>query len=63
MNRSFSSFAKGIGTGIVAGITITATGAMLLNGSSKNARSAKKKIGHAFETVGGICENISMMIK
>lgn len=58
MQKSVTSFIKGIGTGAAIGVmTVAAVSSM------KNSKSAKRKISNAVKTASDFMDNISYMLK
>lgn len=58
MQKSVSSFIKGIGTGAAIGVVAVAA----VSGM-KNGKSAKRKISSAVKTASDFMDNISYMLK
>ena len=59
MQKGFSSFAKGIGAGMVAGVALAATGSMMM----KNNKNVKKSVNKAVKTMGNLLDNVTYMMK
>ncbi|OJU13652.1 MAG: hypothetical protein BGN88_06495 [Clostridiales bacterium 43-6] len=59
MSRGLSGFIKGVGTGMVAGMAVAATGSMLM----KSNKGIKKNAGKAIKAVGDFVENVQFMMK
>ncbi len=58
MQKSVTSFIKGVGAGAALGmVTIAAVGTM------RNGKSAKRKISNAVKTASDFMDNISYMLK
>lgn len=58
MQKSLTSFIKGVGTGAAIGVmTVAAVSTM------KNGKSAKRKLSNAVKTASDFMDNISYMLK
>lgn len=62
MNRTSSSFAKGIGTGVAMGIAVASVTSVLMK-NTKPVKKTKKKMGEMLETMSCVCDNLSGMIR
>ncbi len=59
MQKGFSTYMKGIGTGLIAGAAMVTAGSMMV----KNNKSVKKNAGKAIHAVGDFIENVQSMMK
>jgi len=59
MYKERMGFAKGIGTGIVAGMAVTAVGAKMMKDNKHLKRNADK----AMHAVNGMIDNVETMFK
>ena len=53
------SFVKGVGTGIAAGMIVTAVGSTMM----KNKKNVKKSAGKAAKVVSSILDDVQYMLK
>lgn len=60
MKRNSGYFAKGIGTGIAAGLALGVVGSQFVG---KNKKGIKKNAGKAMHAVGDLLENVQYMFK
>lgn len=60
MNKGVSSFLRGMGTGVAAGITVAAVGSMMVN---KNHKSLKKTVGKAVKAVGTFVDDVQSIVR
>ena len=60
MKNKSMSFLKGMGAGMLAGMTAVSVGALMLKADKK---SISKTAGKTMKAVGNIAENISYMLK
>ena len=59
MTNGFSSFVKGVGTGMAVGMTIVAAKNMTM----KNNKKVKRNAGRAMRAVGDLIQNVQYMMK
>lgn len=59
MNHSGMNFVKGIGTGLAAGVVVSAVGVSMM----KNKKNLKKSAGKAARTVSNILDDVQYMLK
>lgn len=59
MRQRGVNFVKGIGTGIAAGMVVTALGASMV----KNKKNLKKSAGKAAQAVSNILDDVQYMLK
>lgn len=60
MKQRSMSFLKGMGAGMLAGMTVMSVGTVMLKADKK---SISKTAGKTIKAVGNIAENISYMLK
>ncbi len=62
MNKSASSFVKGMGTGMVAGAVVLTAGKAMLN-SKSTKKAITKGTSKAFRAVGDFVEGVQTLMK
>lgn len=63
MYKQTMNVAKGVGMGILAGVTVAAVSAKAMNGGHKKMAHMKKNAGKAVHTVGNLIGDVEKMLK
>lgn len=63
MVKQTMNMAKGIGMGVLAGVTVAAIGTKAMNGGHRKAGSIKKNAGKAIHTMGNLIGDVEKMLK
>lgn len=63
MYKQTMNVAKGIGMGILAGMTVAAVSAKTMNSGHKKMANMKKNAGKAVHTVGNLIGDVEKMLK
>ncbi len=63
MYKQTANVAKGIGMGLLAGMTVAAVSTKAMNGSRKKMNGMKKNAGKAIHTVGNLIGDVEKMLK
>ena len=63
MAKQVMNVAKGIGMGVLAGVTVAAIGTKAMSGGRKKARVMKRNAGKAIHTVGNLSGDVEKMLK
>lgn len=63
MAKQAMNVAKGIGMGVLAGVTVAAIGTKAMSGNRKKARVMKRNAGKAIHTVGNLIGDVEKMLK
>lgn len=63
MYKRTMNVAKGIGMGVLAGMTVAAISTKALSGGNKKATHMKKSAGKAMHTVGNLIGDVEKMLR
>lgn len=63
MVKQTMNVAKGIGMGVLAGVTVAAIGTRAMNGGHRKASNMKKNAGKAIHTMGNLIGDVEKMLK
>lgn len=63
MANKAMNMAKGIGMGVLAGVTVAAVSSKVMNGSHRKASHMRKSAGKAMHTVGNLIGDVEKMLR